>query len=138
MQRHTGIWRGAALLAVVMATVLAMALGAPSRAQAASASAGSCTTAVQRPAFQGWAVLLFRGCPVAGAPQTADCRGLTAYRWGGAAWQRVDLNECNYAFPTVYAYPFGSGWSWIWTQRTGWLAVGSHAVQVDGVVSGSH
>jgi len=128
-RRHTTLWRSAALLVAIAATVLAMALAAPTRAHAL-AQPNVCAFASQAPTFKGWAQLSFRGCLQPGQGTTMECRGLDAYRWTGAAWQAVDLNECTYSGVPVYAWPYATGWTWIWTQQTGWLATQSKHVLV--------
>jgi hypothetical protein len=43
----------------------------------------------------------------------------TAWRWSGRSWSQVSIS----AGTQVYAYPYTGAWHWIWTQRTGWLAI---------------
>ena len=100
-----------------------------------------CTFASDAPNYIGWARISFRGCPE-GGPQTMDCKGATAWRWTGAAWQAHALSECG-GPRQVYVYPYAAGWSWIWSQQTGWLAVRSDIVliqsgSIPGVLTASH
>ena len=30
----------------------------------------------------------------------------------------------------LYHHPYATGWSWVWTSATGWLAVRSHQVLI--------
>jgi hypothetical protein len=46
-------------------------------------------------------------------------RTYPAYRWSGGKWESARIT----AGIDVYVYPYSSPWHWIWTQRTGWLAV---------------
>ena len=43
----------------------------------------------------------------------------TAWRWSGSAWSQTSIAGGT----QVYAYPYSGSWHWIWTQRTGWLAI---------------
>ncbi|MBC7645229.1 MAG: hypothetical protein H7123_08885 [Thermoleophilia bacterium] len=52
-------------------------------------------------------------CFAAGEPT------VLAWRWNGASWERSSLNRDE----RVWVRSFGSGWSWAWTARTGYLAV---------------
>ena len=62
-----------------------------------------------------------RACPAI-YPAPAYCSQpspVVAWRWNGVAW-----NQTSIAGGTdVYVYPYSSPWHWIWTQRTGWLAI---------------
>lgn len=46
-------------------------------------------------------------------------QGVTAWYWNGSSWSQ----RSRYVGDRVYIYPYTSGWSWTWTQRTGWLAM---------------
>ena len=52
----------------------------------------------------------------------AVTRSVPAYSWDPyTGWKLGErLNPTR-----VWVYPFGSGWSWTWTQDTGWMAVRS-------------
>lgn len=58
---------------------------------------------------------------------TPECMnaGHTAYRWTGRSWVAVTLRGGI----DVYVYPYQSPWHWIWTQRTGWLAIQNSALE---------
>lgn len=101
-------------------------MAAPAHAMAQPMT--NCTFASDAPNYVGWVTLAYRGCPN-GMAQTADCRAATAYRWTANGWQRYGLNECG-GPRQVYVYPYAAGWSWIWSQQTGWLAVQSHLVLI--------
>ena len=45
-------------------------------------------------------------------------RAVTFWRWTGSAWGKATLTNGEW----VYVYPYAVGWSWVWTQRTGWVA----------------
>ncbi len=128
---HT-TWRWLTTVATIAAAALAMSATIAAPAHATATGVGydyECTFANQQPSYIGWATLSFRGCIAPGMAMTADCRGADAYRWTGASWQYYGLNECS-RIGQVYVYPYAAGWSWIWTQRTGWLAVRSNLVLV--------
>lgn len=61
-------------------------------------------------------------CFRAPCPQTRTT--VTAYRWAYGAWTPQTLTDRT----PVYIYPYGSGWSWVWSSATGWLAVRSSVV----------
>jgi hypothetical protein len=48
-----------------------------------------------------------------------------AWRWNGR-WSATSLANNT----QVYIYPYATGWSWVWTQSTGWLAVSDNYVWV--------
>ncbi len=50
-----------------------------------------------------------------------------AWRWTGS-WSGTSV----WGGTQVYIYPYAVGWSWIWTQRTGWLAMQDKYVWVSG------
>lgn len=135
-RRARRTWRWIATVATLaLALVSITATFGPTTANATVLyPVGTCVTARENPHFIGWARLTYRGCP-SGLAQTADCKAMTAYRWTGRAWSVVVLNECN-GVGAVYVYPYAAGWSWIWTQRTGWLAVQSHAVLIQAAYTG--
>ena len=54
---------------------------------------------------------LFAACPVS--------RYHRAWRWSGSSWQQANIDKGV----RVYVYPYSGTWHWIWTQRTGWLAI---------------
>ena len=125
-------WRRITVVATITTTALAMAavLAASAHATVGITARGpyACSTAADSPKHVGWATLALRGCITPGMATTTECRSAAAYRWTGASWVNVGVNEC--ATRSVYVYPYTTGWSWIWTQHTGWLAIQSHLVQV--------
>lgn len=52
---------------------------------------------------------------------------LPVYQWTGTAWRTTSLSTNH---RRVWVAPYASGWSWIWTQQTGWLAVQSSFLHV--------
>ncbi len=48
-----------------------------------------------------------------------------AWRWSGSAWQATTIGSGV----DVYVYPYSAPWHWIWTQRTGWLAIQNSSLQ---------
>jgi hypothetical protein len=49
----------------------------------------------------------------------------TAWRWSGTAWSQSSVSGGT----QVYAYPYSGAWHWIWTQRTGWLAIETNKLE---------
>jgi hypothetical protein len=132
---NTTTWRWLATMATIAAATFAMTAVTAAPAHALGAPIYTCTTAVDEPNFVGWATISHRGCLEPGAPRTMECRASAAYRWTGAAWQKQSLSECG-GPRQVYVYPYAAGWSWIWSQQTGWLAVQSSLVQIRGGYGG--
>ncbi len=120
------IWRRALTIAIPLAVAISCSFAATANAVAATYE---CTFTSDQPSYKGWATVAFRGCVTPGSASTTECRGATAYRWTGSAWQTVLLNECG-GIGQVYAWPFASGWTWIWSSRHGWLAIRSSQVLV--------
>lgn len=88
-----------------------------------------CTYHSDQPSFKGWVTIDARDCSD-GLPQTADCKGVVGWKWTGADWVRgPGFGECS-PMENVYAYPFGSGWSWVWTKTKGWQAIQSKYVRI--------
>ena len=55
-------------------------------------------------------------------PSTCSTTGTRkVWRWGGSAWTAYTIRGGT----SVYAYPYSGSFHWIWTQRTGWLAIQS-------------
>lgn len=83
--------------------------------------------ASDEPSYTGWATIVSRAsagwCAAMGGP---DCSATSvqAWRWSGGRWLGLQLAHGT----RVYAWPFGSGWEWVWTPSTGWVAV--HADRV--------
>lgn len=115
-------------LLMVAAAMAVMVIGIAGSAQAVihNAYGFSCSYATDQPNFTGWVTLDARSCPF-GGPMTKEIRFLTAWRWSNTGWSKVTISE----FSRVYVSPFGSGWSWIWKQDTGWLAIHSRYVLVE-------
>ena len=44
-------------------------------------------------------------------------RSVVFWRWTGS-WAKATLTNGEW----VYVSPYAVGWSWVWTQRTGWVA----------------
>jgi hypothetical protein len=84
-----------------------------------------CTWHTDTPTYKGWATISRHQC---GGIRTMDLQIFTAWRWNATtrSWARTTLNENT----RVYAWPFATGWSWVWTQSTGWLAIQSQYVLV--------
>jgi hypothetical protein len=47
-----------------------------------------------------------------------------AWRWNGSTWSSVRLSGGL----QVYVYPYSAPWHWVWTQKTGWLAIQNSAL----------
>lgn len=136
------------LLATGIALLVIAAIAttiAPTRADAALAcfpvpiGAGSDNQAcwnggiyhTDRPTFKGWATVVL---PY-NDPRTT-CKAMDpicgpyvrSYSWNGA-WKTSPYTDLR-AGTRVYAWPYGSGWSWVWTQQRGWQAVQSKYVLI--------
>lgn len=116
---NTALWRRILLIAVVALTALiAVSSAAPQDAHAIMDP----TTVL--PNKVGWV----KTAPVISCMAlTPECMnaGHTAYRWTGYSWQRTRIAGGI----DVYVYPYSSPWHWIWTQRTGWLAIPNSALE---------
>jgi hypothetical protein len=42
-----------------------------------------------------------------------------AWHWNGSAWSQRGRSPGT----RVYIWPYAAGWSWTWTESTGWLAM---------------
>lgn len=111
------VWRRIALVAVtMMIAVLALSAGAPQEAQAFRDP----NTVLAN--HEGWvktrplASCLALSCPVAMHQ---------AYQWTGREWRSVWLNSGI----DVYVYPYSSPWHWVWTRKSGWLAVPNSSLE---------
>ena len=49
----------------------------------------------------------------------AMVRPVQAWKWTSSGWKSAEA----YPGQQVYVYPYATGWRWVWTQETGWLAV---------------
>lgn len=83
-------------------------------------------TAEDEPRFRGWATL-----DTPSRIQTLRTY-VPVWHWDGDSWQRRNLGTHNGqgVSTRVYRAPYAAGYSWIWTQPTGWLAVRSEHVLV--------
>ena len=52
-------------------------------------------------------------------PQRCKSPGKYAWRWTGSQWSTAQVNSGS----QVYAYPYSGAYHWVWTSRTGWLAM---------------
>lgn len=61
------------------------------------------------------------------ATTTASCRDNSApvYQWTGSDWRAFALQ----GDVQVWVQPYTGGWSWAWTQQTGWVAI--HTADLD-------
>lgn len=106
-------------IAAAAVTVALLAMTAPT----ASAGPGS-----GRGGWGGWGsrvgwthVVPSYDCSAATAPTIDSCRLVPrpAWRWNGAGWSPEVIN----ADERAYAAPYAPGWSWVWTDRTGWQVI---------------
>lgn len=146
---RASIRTGTAIIGVIVATLLFIP---------AAASAASCTIsptvvttcppvvttrtvsihATDEPWYRGWASIESnQGFGVACAysnlglvdPNCVPSSGMTpvsAWQWTTRGWAHTTIAHGT----RVYHWPFGSGWSWVWTSTRGWLAVRSDAVLI--------
>lgn len=91
---------------------------------AASATVLDGPRASDHPTYKGWGIV--DGIPVGGCRIGQLC-GLPAWRWANSSWNPSYV--CNRE--RVYIWPYGSGWSWVWSQRAGWLALQSRHLWID-------
>lgn len=89
--------------------------------------------ASDQPGYIGWASIRSDSgygfaCPAnaLNCTGTSGWRPVTAYRWSAGAWHATTIAHGT----SVYAYPYGSGWEWVWTSRTGWLATRANRVYI--------
>ena len=116
------IWRTCLAAAICAAVALALAgsalAGGMITAGGGGGGYGSSTSSQQAPVaadYQGWATVA----------QCGTCQWYaSAWRWSHGSWSYTWLSRGS----TVYAYPYGSGFTWVWTRDTGWLAVQSRDV----------
>lgn len=120
MSRTTGtaMWRRVLLMSITaLIAALALSFSAPNDAHAFM------DPSVVRESTTGWVYVrdVPTACPAI-FPVPASCyrpRSIVAWQWTGRSWARSSLA----AGTRVYAYPYSGSWHWVWTQRTGWLAV---------------
>jgi hypothetical protein len=105
------------LLATITALIalLAVSASAPGRAEAFM------DPNIVTVDFVGWVhVREYVGiCATSNPPRCTDSSTVQAWRWTGTRWSATRIGENA----SVYAYPYSGSWEWIWTQRTGWLAI---------------
>lgn len=112
-------WRRVLLLTIVaLVAALAITVGAPPKEAHAIRN-----PTVVLASHTGWVYVRQapRACPAI-YPQPAYCStpsSVAVWRWTGRTWTQAWVSEGA----QVYAYPYASGWHWIWTSRTGWLAI---------------
>lgn len=106
-----GAWRRLLLITIAaLVAALAVSFSAPQQAHAIR------NPNVVLSSHKGWVETRATvQCAAAPCPGSS----LQAYYWSGRAW---------YSYPIaggqqVYAWPYTGEWHWIWTQRTGWLAI---------------
>lgn len=110
MTRTIELSRRLLLIAIVaLVAALAVSVSAPPEAHAIR------NPNVVLSSHVGWVETKpFMSCLAIGCPT-----GHGAWRWSGYAWQSTSIAGDS----RVYAYPYSGPWHWIWTQRTGWLAI---------------
>ena len=124
--------RGACALVVLVAAFATSIVGAPTASAAFMEDPCTKTDTAQFPCdvrvdglvtYKGWAhvdVGLYCGGMNPGQDYIDSLRApRPAWRWTGSAWTRASLATST----QVYVWPYATGWSWVWTQRTGWLAM---------------
>lgn len=120
MQTITSVaaWRRMLLITITaLIAALAVSVSKPADAHAIV------DPSVVFPSTKGWVYI--RNQPVACPmiyPMPEYCKtggNVTAWRWSGTAWSKVTMRGGT----SVYAWPYASGWHWIWTRGTGWLAI---------------
>ncbi len=111
-------WRRILLIGITaLVALLAVSFSAPQEAHAIR------SPNLVLPSHVGWVYVKNepRICPAI-YPAPAYCSQpstVTAYRWTGTLWQSLSLVGGT----SVYVYPYSAPWHWVWTQRTGWLAI---------------
>ena len=68
--------------------------------------------------YTGW-VQLVDPCPAGMVGVTCTPGSAAAWRWNGYSWSQQHIMRDQ----MVYVAPFSGQWRWVWTQRTGWLAI---------------
>jgi hypothetical protein len=112
------LWRRLLLVAIVaLVGALVAAFTAPTEAHAIR------DPTVVLSAHKGWVYVRDepRACPMI-YPTPAYCyepSRVATWQWTSSGWRSSTIAGGT----SVYAWPYASGWHWIWTQRTGWLAI---------------
>ena len=106
--------RALVIAAATLIAAIAVSFSAPSEAHAFR------DPTVVLPSHTGW-VYTRRQPTFCSASYPARCSQspISAWRWTGYSWTSSSLAGGT----QVYAYPYSGEWHWVWTQRTGWLAV---------------
>ena len=78
-------------------------------------------SAADHQTYKGWGFITANYCPPGMACAAIYHSSTTAWRWTGSSWSKTSIADRT----QVYIHPYASGWSWVWTSRTGWLAVQS-------------
>ena len=123
---------GHVAVVAVVATVLVAAALAVSGAKASSkpANVGVPLAAPYNepiPAYgnyKGWGYV--GGGYYGGGARLVAPRPVTAYEWNGSRW----LERTRQPGTRVYIWPYAQGWSWTWTQETGWYAMRTDALTI--------
>jgi hypothetical protein len=116
MTRNGGLWR-----VLLLAVLLVGLLPGP----AAQASQPFRTKPPIPSTYKGWAHAKVT------PRHTLDMAYINGYVWTGSRWRQCGdqlgdeffFGGCFAEGERVYAWPFGSGWHWAWTQQRGWVAV---------------
>jgi hypothetical protein len=116
------LWRRILLVAITaLVAALAVSFSKPADAHA------FVDPSIVRVNYVGWGEVRSdstpaRACPAI-YPAPSYCYNRisfkTAYRWTGRSWVPQSIAGGT----QVYIYPYTGSWAWIWTQRTGWLAI---------------
>lgn len=119
-----------AIIALIAA--LAVSVSVPSEAQAVR------DPRVVFPHHKGWVKVNdgLRACPMI-YPTPSYCyqpAQVPAWRWTGRYWNATTITGGTW----VYAHPYSGDWHWIWTQRTGWLAIKRTNLNTGYSCTGSH
>jgi hypothetical protein len=115
---------------MTLLVAIAIAIGAP--ASASAGDVGICVVGVKSPCnapqktqtqladlnYTGWVYLNLNYC-APGMVCAALYRSSTAaWKWTGKAWAAGSIKG-----GWVYVAPFGSGYRWVYTQESGWVAM---------------
>lgn len=108
---------------IVLVTLLALAAGALALPMSSLAvDTDVCVYATDHAEYRGWGTIAHPGCqPVR---WTGGYDSFTAWRWTSTGWAAAQASEGV----RYYVWPFGGGWSWVWSAETGWLAIRSEHV----------
>lgn len=80
--------------------------------------------------YKGWAhTFRHEYCGGAAPGGMVTIETVRAWRWTSIGWRATTLRGGE----RVYVWPFASGWSWVWTSSTGWLAMQDHLLRINPV-----